>query len=356
MTAVLSHHHPSVGKDQFVIDLGSDNYNLGSYYGNGRYYRLSVEGANTIAIIEPDAAKSENWFGQATTADVPITSYYSDEHGAYAIADMSSAYDGYVDMAERGMLYTNDRRTVVIQDEIVLSKAYTLYWFMHTNKAVELSSDGKTAYISGTKNGVRTTLRATIVSRMDLKFELTDAYDFLLETTYDRDEANSNNNLGQTEYSRDGISRLKIKAENVIMYECAVVFDVIESKEEAVGYSSVVSMHSWTTSDDAWLDEANANIGNEGPSASITDIRNAEKAIESYGSDKFTTKLEDTYALLVKAYQAVLANDPSKYNDDIKASYNKYLGYKGEYETYISQTNDPIKEAGRIAANIMGVK
>ena len=345
-----------LGKDQFVIDLGSDNYNLGSYYENGRYYRLSVEGANTIAIIEPDAAKSENWFGQATTADVPITSYYSDEHGAYAIADMSSAYSGYVDMAERGMLYTNDRRTVVIQDEIVLSKAYTLYWFMHTNKAVELSNDGKTAYISETKNGVRTTLRATIVSRMNLKFELTDAYDFLLETTYDRDEANSNNNLGQTEYSRDGISRLKIKAENVIMYECAVVFDVIESKEEAVGYSSVVSMHSWTTSDDAWLDEANANIGNEGPSAPITDIRNAEKAIESYGSDKFTTKLEDTYALLVKAYQAVLANDPSKYNDDIKASYNKYLGYKGEYETYISQTNDPIQQAGKIAANIMGVK
>ena len=70
---------------RWVVDLGSDNYNLPAYFGKQRwtYYRLKTAGHNTLVI---------NGVNQATSARAPIIAFHATSALAFAVADLTAAY------------------------------------------------------------------------------------------------------------------------------------------------------------------------------------------------------------------------------------------------------------------------
>lgn len=225
-------------------DLGADQYNITytnekgqkkGYFSNYELYRIGAEGHNIIAITsEQDTLP----YGQATNANPGIVDYYSSVEGGYAIIDLSKSYGEHVTSAKRGMLFTDSRSTVVIQDEIVFNGPKTAYWFGHYNigsgyvDSVKLSADGKTAFmISGGDM-----IRVSIVSdNSDLKFEIMDAYTYLFDITHrvDREDMDQPN----TEYNRDNIRKLAIKCENVETLNLAVVIEEVSNYNVGTSYS-----------------------------------------------------------------------------------------------------------------------
>ena len=158
-------------------DIGCDNYNVSGYgYGQKetslKYYPTTSEGNNTVST-------NALTYGQyAPASDGNLTEYGSANiiarsditaAGSYAVLDQTAAFTGVLasgGAAKRGLLITNDRRTVVIQDEIDFasglkkagsSEAHTAYWFAHTtdNINITVSSDGKTAYLSNGDSMIR---------------------------------------------------------------------------------------------------------------------------------------------------------------------------------------------------------
>ncbi len=251
---------------RWITELGSDNYNLSGYFGGGanggkwKYYRKTSEGQNVIVITtqNPDTGAEKIKFGQDPTATAPTDAFHSEENGGYAIMNMAAAYGDGCALAQRGLLFTNSRTTMVIQDEIQFTESSSLWWFAHLakNTTVTIASSGRIAYIEATdKEGETHTLRARIVSDISrLKFTLMDLVPVLAATSGAPEGAL------QQEYSREGMKKLAINAKNVINFNLAVVFEMIENKNEVIGYEKFTSMRFWEISDDQWIQDANANL------------------------------------------------------------------------------------------------
>ena len=271
------------GSNEWICDLGSDNYNLKSYFGNAHYYRLSAEGANTVVLT----GKSGLPYGVSPNGNAKVTEMYSGEYGSYAVLDMNTIYGSYVSEAKRGLLFTNDRNTIVVQDQMSFTESTDLYWFAHTKITdIEISPDGRTAYLrKGTE-----TLRATIISSdTSLTFEIMDTYTFVLDTTYTPEEASSISN-GQQENDRSQYRKLAISATGVQSLDLAVVFEFIDYESDGVGYSWT-DMSSWTVSDGYELISGNVAAAVDSGMASIEqadtayDLITAIAAFEKYIND-----------------------------------------------------------------------
>ncbi|MBQ4630336.1 MAG: discoidin domain-containing protein [Clostridia bacterium] len=135
--------------NRFVYDLGTENYNL---KGNFEKYRNRAEG-NNCYIINP----STDFYDQLKAAYCYMEKYESNECSAYAITDLTAAYEGKVSSAVRGMKMTNNRTSVVLQDEIKCIEPSWIHWGFHTQANVTLFEDGKSAMleIAGNRMEVR---------------------------------------------------------------------------------------------------------------------------------------------------------------------------------------------------------
>lgn len=151
----VNHSHLELGSfvldaqgHRWVLDLGSDNYNLPGYFGNLRwtYYRLGTQGQNTLIFDE----KNQN-----PRAVAPVVAFYHGPERSHAVVDLSAAYSS----TERGRPAGSDpggqvlrgialygRSAVLIQDEIRGHSGETLQWQIHTDAAVEVR--GNTAELS----------------------------------------------------------------------------------------------------------------------------------------------------------------------------------------------------------------
>jgi len=145
------------------------------------------------------------------------------------------------------VMLTNDRKTVVVQDEVSLVAAQTFYWFGHYNLNIvgtdaTISEDGRTAYLTN-KSGYSYdnqvyTLRVSIVTpiRRGYTFEIMTAYDTVLESTMQPGDSEALG--GQPEGKRSHFHKLAIKCENVTMVNVAVVMEIIDPEAPVdVGYS-----------------------------------------------------------------------------------------------------------------------
>ena len=272
-TNKVSHAHMDAGTFVYhnngkiwFTDLGTDNYNISyynkngvkkSYYSNYELYRIGAEGHNIITITSEQKTLP---YGQLDTANPPLSEYYSDVNGGYAVVDLSDSYGSHVISAKRGLLFTNSRNTVVIQDEITFNGSKTAYWFGHYKIAsgyvdeVLISSDGKTAFmISGSD-----ILRVTIVSdNDDLTFEIMDCYTYLLDITKRTDLTNVD--TPTDEYNRDNFGKLAIKCENVTNLNLAVVIESVSSYQLGTSYTWT-DIDSWTiNSENNYESETNFN-------------------------------------------------------------------------------------------------
>jgi len=144
--------------ERFVYDMGSQDYNsdgmnshdlpTGNKITRWSYYQLAPEGHNCL-IINPSL---EN-IGQNIYSKDKITHYETNDKGAYAITELSDAYAGFAESVRRGIKLDDDRRSVVVRDEIKFSESSNeVWWIMHTSAATDVEVvDGSTLIL--TKNG-----------------------------------------------------------------------------------------------------------------------------------------------------------------------------------------------------------
>ncbi len=342
------------GGINWFVDLGADDYNL---YGGGlagRYYKYSAEGNNTLAITsKPDALPA----GQLNTGWGQIVYTNVNEHGTATVIDNSSVYGGSatVSYARRGMLLTNDRKTVVIQDEVNLVLIQDLCWYAHYDirevQAVEITPDGRTAYLTSkpTLQGEKQTLRVSLVTaNRGFKFSITDCYTFTLEGTPQPDYSASMN--GISEGSRQNYRRLCIEAKGVLKFEVAVVIELIDPDAPIKeGYTlgwegQKTSLRPMLT----WVPEADTRVGvGDGIGNGDLDLRpapslyqivgNTNDLLECIARGQYLGADKEEFFKLLAANENILKffgrdgypdelADAIADNDAAKKTYDKYQG------------------------------
>ncbi len=259
---------------RWLQDIGCDNYSVYNYgYGklisSLKYYPTSAEGNNTVCTDSFE-------YGQYVTFEsngTDITQYGSAEitkhvesgaAGSYAILDQSAAFTGKATSARRGLLFTNDRSTVVIQDEISFnpgltkfgsSDAHTAYWFAHVSDAIDitLSADGKTAYLTDGETVIRCSIvtgnddtASAVFTVMDCAYS---AENILLSGTDDTGNYSTDNGGGeQKQY--DAWQKLTVACCGVTDMKLAVVIEELAPGDNhEVGYTWT-DMDSWSASAD----------------------------------------------------------------------------------------------------------
>ena len=174
------HQHWDIGTFMFDVFgmrygkvIGASNYKWED--SSSKYYLKRPEGQNTI-VINPDES-----IGQDTSGTATFTSFYSGEGNAYAILDMTDAYDAKqvtvndetvnqstgVISAKRGVKMFKNKTRIILQDEIKTESPSEIYWFMHTDASIGFRNDNKTAVL--TQSGK--TVYLNIVSNEDVVFE-----------------------------------------------------------------------------------------------------------------------------------------------------------------------------------------
>jgi hypothetical protein len=103
--------------------------------------------------------------------------------------------------------------------------------------SVNISSDGKVAYMTSGSDVLRVTL---LSGNRDLSFEIMDCYDFLLPNTYSPDSSAT-----VAENDRSNFRRLVVKAEGVTELQMAVVIENVGGMDIPTGYE-FTGMESWT--------------------------------------------------------------------------------------------------------------
>ncbi len=138
---------------RFVKTLGAGNYVWPGYFSTSTvdsqrytYYCMRGEGNNTL-IVDPGYSGE-----MSKSAFVKLIDSGSSKNTAYGVMDLTSTNEKF-EKYYRGIMLTDNRRRVVVQDEIqATSDAGTfndVYWHAHTGDAdVVISEDGKSATIT----------------------------------------------------------------------------------------------------------------------------------------------------------------------------------------------------------------
>lgn len=108
--------------------------------------RRRAAGQNTL-VVNPAAEPAPD---QNPTAVAKLTEMRSSAERAYAVVDMTST-NVALTRAKRGVMLTDNRTTVVIQDELVLKSEGEIVWTVYTPASVTLSGGAKIAKLE--KNG-----------------------------------------------------------------------------------------------------------------------------------------------------------------------------------------------------------
>lgn len=146
-----AHGHMDIGSyvvdmagERFITDVGAENYSAqGGYFTRNRYYfyRARPEGHN-LYIINPE--NTLDYYGMGKTARAEGEIKVSKPRGAIGVMDLSEAYAGYATKAVRGYMLTDDRRSVVVRDEIDLANPdSTVHWHIQTKADVEFIADNQ---------------------------------------------------------------------------------------------------------------------------------------------------------------------------------------------------------------------
>ncbi|MBR3762671.1 MAG: discoidin domain-containing protein [Lachnospiraceae bacterium] len=155
----LSHGHLDAGSFVFDSDgvrwakeLGMGNYSTEGYWdetdGGVRWniFRMRAEAHNTL-VINPDGEQDQEFNSYS-----PITKFESKPRGTIVLSDLTEAYVDDANFVKRGLAFTDNRRSLVIRDEIDLkADGSDVYWFMLTDSAVNIADDGQSAIL--TQNG-----------------------------------------------------------------------------------------------------------------------------------------------------------------------------------------------------------
>ena len=105
--------------------------------------RRRAAGQNTI-IVNPAAEPAPD---QEPHANAKIVEMKGREDRIYAVVDMTSTNKSIL-RGKRGVMLTDNRKTVVIQDELVLTAPGEILWTVYTPAEVEILNGGKVAKLT----------------------------------------------------------------------------------------------------------------------------------------------------------------------------------------------------------------
>ena len=235
-------------------DIGSEEYNAYEFgygtqtiqntetfaSGNTMYYPNTAEGNNTLVSVDANNTPFGQKWGSSAGASGTISTYGSNAHGSYAVLNQTSVYNA--SSAKRGILMTNDRKTVVIQDEITYNTDTQSYWVGHlgTGISVELADDAKTAYL----NDGKTTIRVSIVGNDGLTFQVKKGTDHLLSNTAPEGYSAGEGGTPQKDFSNIQKLVIDIPANTSIAF-AVVIEEVTVFSDDEVGYT-YTSMSNWS--------------------------------------------------------------------------------------------------------------
>jgi hypothetical protein len=205
----------NLGKMWFT-DLGSDYYNsVGiknrqGYFSNYALYRRNAEGNNCLCLTSLP-------YGQLLGKRGIMTEHHSSDNASYMVIDNTAVYcEDKVVSAKRGMLLTNERRTLVIKDEVELvnkESAFSTAHFESDNITAEIRDGGK---------------KAILTHSTGEKIYVTLLGDGCLEVMNCTDPLLTGTEPAEGEYSRDKYSRLVVRYDGVRSINTAFVIDTCE--------------------------------------------------------------------------------------------------------------------------------
>ncbi|WP_295076960.1 dockerin type I domain-containing protein [Ruminococcus sp.] len=130
---------------KWAADMGKDNYDLAGYMDpraedNRRFriFRLRPDGHNTL-LINPSTTDFGYEFNKTA-----VISTESSETQAKAVVNMTDLVSSKASSAQRGFLLTDNRRSLVVRDEVALKKSSDLYWIMYTPQNVKINGSSAT--------------------------------------------------------------------------------------------------------------------------------------------------------------------------------------------------------------------
>jgi len=159
------HAHGDIGKFDFyangvkwTTESGGYDYNAPDYWNwhggvdNGpagkrwQYWGTRGEAHNTL-IIDPDSQFEFDPFERAVMYHTE-----SKPRGSIALINTTPVHRGKALKAERGMMMADERRSLVVRDEVTVAKPCKVYWHMFTTQDAKLSEDGKRVIIAESGN------------------------------------------------------------------------------------------------------------------------------------------------------------------------------------------------------------
>ena len=129
---------------RWIIDSGVDHETYLTHRNKIKrpdFYRIRAEGHNTL-VINPDKGPDQD-----PAAFARVVSFSSNPNRVVAVFDLTPAYARHARSVRR-TLEVLDRRRVRITDRVTAAAPAEVWWFAHTEAAVDLTPDARAAILS----------------------------------------------------------------------------------------------------------------------------------------------------------------------------------------------------------------
>ena len=305
--------------DRFASDLGLEDYNLQiPYY---EKYRNRAEGHNTL-VINPNGRV----YDQTLTANGIMRRHEYNSSSSIAVVDMSEAYEGYAQSATRGMKFTNNRTSILLQDEVrgissKLNSENELYWFMHTKANITLLNNNKVAELDINGNKMYATL-------------LTDGEFGIMDP---KPLPSSPNGAGQNE--NKGFKKLFIRLSGIKNADIAVFFTP-GIYYQSTSLPDVIPISKWT------LDNAEIETNR----ARLTDLQIDGQSLKGFSPDVFSYEYNECKQGKIPEIKGMSATDvlveyPSSLPGRAYVTVND-SGQTVTYTVYLRESEDKFEKSG----------
>ncbi len=219
---------------RWALDYGAESMTYHSTdYAFTDYYVCRPEGHNTVIISETPAYNHDSYHD--SDACGKLIKALSNDRMGIAVYDLTDQLDDYGAKSwVRGMKLDRAVNKVIIQDELTLNSSRLFYWFMHTEAAIEIADDGKSAILTLGTDKIKASL---IADDESLVFTVMDAKPLPASPNPTNQE------------STTGTRKLAVHSDSVTSVNMAVEFVPYYGDDETVSTESFTPMSSWTPKD-----------------------------------------------------------------------------------------------------------
>lgn len=173
---VYEHSHLDSGSFVFdangkrwAFDIGKEDYNLYYTYNVWDLFRLRAESHNTM-LINPSKDP-----GYVLGSRADVLSFESKPKGAITKINMGEVLGNNVSSAKRGYFFTDERRSLVVRDEMQIPKQSDMYWLMYIDSDAEIN--GNTVILTDKEN-IDRKLKVEFISNIPGQIVVEDAKPF----------------------------------------------------------------------------------------------------------------------------------------------------------------------------------